>query len=577
MGLAKIGTLQPILGILCYPSDYPPGTGDFNGPEERALQVNVNQHLVSRYLEQMSYGKFTLAWAHTDWIRLPETIDYYNRADNGATMFADAVIGARAAGWEDSRFQCLLAIVTTPRFRTRYNIGIERPVRDSTGAIVSFAHRPHRIYIDSTTHWGTRAHEIGHSISLADIYAGQGWIHDAKRWDWGGNSNEAPLSSGSNMFSDGWYDGNNIVELKHGNPARFDKTYTVRAHDRAESTNSAAHLIMLKMPFMSYWIEVRQQPEDTPRELRNTSEGTTVLQQAVDAYLRNPNVTLFDNNTPIPGSVPHRGGVIITKRINRFAQEWGSINQLIRDTTLLTTEVLQEGQHTGDPLRGLRIDVLEMSTPRPLTFRIRVRWQYPLVAPNRAGMSNLRIRPHSSLSHATAPLEWFEGQTASRSPSPDPHIASGNSSVDIVVNSSSDGILPSPLVSEGNAFSRDLGGQQRPKVGEWNRCHVRVFNSGPRAVENAVVGLYIRGHRRSGNSDEYVWIPLRIGQIPLIPSGECTIFPDPAWPGTKQFAWFPQRNERTVLAFVVQPQDDEWSIIDNAAAIIVESFQVADN
>jgi len=31
------------------------------------------------------------------------------------------------------------------------------------------------------------------------------------------------------------------------------------------------------------------------------------------------------------------------------------------------------------------------------------------------------------------------------------------------------------------------------------------------------------------------------------------------------------------LAFVVQPQDDEWSIIDNAAAIIVESFQVADN
>ena len=349
-GIAPTGTEQRVLIILCYPSDKDPTIGGLTADEERQRQIDAFEKLVNPGFRQMSYGQTDFDFDYTEWFALPETDDFYfwRQADIDAAqaeldalpedateeevdeaqaaldtandkknlmqekneLYHDALNAAEGGGWTLTDYAGIMLCLATDHIRGQAS-GNYDEMTDSDGDTVTLAPSTYLWVISYTSHWGRRIHELGHSIASGDLYDDTGFIADGEFWDMMGKHNRMPLFSGYNIVDKlDWYAGANVRSFDWTGSPDENEVVTLRAHDvNEDAAANTYHIIRIEIfPGLTYYVEVRQQPDTVPADLDTTSDSPAVLLPAAAVMDADPNQILFDTHVDFPGAVPaHKG------------------------------------------------------------------------------------------------------------------------------------------------------------------------------------------------------------------------------------------------------------------------------
>ena len=572
-GLNPTGTAQRVLIIMCHPSDKAPTIGGLTAAAERQRQIDAFEKLVNPGCRQMSFNQTDFDFDYTDWLALPETDDFYfwRQADIDAAqdvidnlppdateaeqdaaqaalataqakrnlmqesdeLYHDALKAARDAGWTLTDYAGIMLCLATDHLRGQSS-GRHNEKTDSDGDTVTLAPSTNLWIISYTSHWGRRIHELAHAIASSDLYNDTGVIADGEDWDMMGDHNRMPLFSGYNIVDRlAWYGAANVKTYDWTSAPQENEVVTLRAHDTTQDAlANVFHIIKINIfPGLTYYVEVRQEPDPLPADLNTTSDSPAALPLAAAVMDANPNQLLFDTHVVFPGAEPaYKGGVIVTKMVD----DTSNLNQKIRTITLLSPELMQAGDEVVDAARRLTIRVEAKTNDRPLTYQIRVQWVEVATAdPN--GLFNVRIRPWDS--------SW---QTN-----------------DIWIDSAANawGTYETALEP---ATGNPTGNGDRPWVGNWNRIYACVHNFGIVDVNDVQVTFYVNSPPAIG--DNGTWVPHAVRTIPTIAAGSSE---------NVYTTWYPVVGEHTCLKVATETQIGETDVADNDAQENVFNFDTS--
>ncbi|XOF33597.1 MAG: IPT/TIG domain-containing protein [Candidatus Electrothrix sp. YB6] len=572
-GLDSVGENQRVLIVMCYPSDKNPTDGGETAADERQRQIDTFENLVNPGFRQMSYGCTDFDFDYTDWLALPEDDDFYfwrnadivaaqddidnlpadateeeidaanaaletaqngqNLMQRGVELYHDALKAAQDGGRNLADYKGIMLCMATDWLRGQAS-GTWDEVTDSDGHTVTLAPSTYLWVIAYNAHWGRRIHELSHAIASPDLYGRTGYISDGSRWDMMGNHNHMPLFSGYNMLDRlDWYDNPNVQFLDWTSTPHHDQVYTLRAHDASKDTLATTyHIIKIDIfPGLTYYVEVRQEPDALPADLDTTSDSLAVLAPAAAASSADPTQILFDTNIDFPAAAPaHKGGVIVTKVVDDDSQ----LNQNFRYITLLSPELMQAGEEVVDAARRLTIRVESKTNDRPLTYQVRVKWVEVATA-DPSGLLNLRVRPWDS-SYQTNDI-WVDSE------------ANGWGTYETALEP---------------ATGNPLGNGDRPWVNHSNRLYTRVHNFGVVEATDVQVTFYVNSPPAVGDSG--TWVPMTVKTIPSIAPGSSEAIYTP---------WTPAEGEHTCLKVAVETQLGETDVNDNSAQENVFNFDTS--
>lgn len=578
-GPDPVGLAQPVLVVLCSPNDKAPTDGGLSAADERQRQMDVFQRLVNPAFRQMSYSVTDFSFDFTDWLELPDSDDDYfwrqadidaaqdalddlpedateeekeeaqaaldtanlnrNLMQRSGDLYHDALQAAIDAGFDLSDYVGVMVCIATDGLRGQAS-GRRDSVTDSEGDTITLDHPTYLWVISHNAHWGRRIHELAHAVASPDLYGDTGFIADAAPWDMMGNHNRMPLFSGHNIVDRlDWYtdvedvpdpEDSNVLRLRWTDAPDHDESYLLRAHGQGQdATGEVYNVIRLEVfPGLTYHVEVRQQPAAIPAGLVSTSDSLADLTSAVSAANADPAQVLYDTHLLFPGAIPaHQGGVIVTKAVD----DDGPLNQKLRKITLLSPQLLQTGEEVVDAARRLTIRVESLEQERPLTFRVRVRWQEVATAdPN--GLFNLRIR------------RWDASYQTN----------------DIWIDSQANGFDVFESATE-PATGNPLGNGDRPWVEHTNRIQARVYNFGVVDAQDVQVTFYVNSPPAIG--DRGTWVPLAVSTIPTLAAGTS---------GLVTANWTPVRDQHTCVKVEIETQLGETEVGDNGAQENVSVF-----
>lgn len=578
-GPDPVGLDQPVLVVLCSPNDKAPTDGGLSTADERQRQIDVFQSLVNPAFRQMSYQATDFSFDFTDWLELPDSDDdyFWRQADIDAAqaalddlpedateeeldeakaaleaaqdnrnlmqrskdLYHDALEAAIDAGFDLSAYVGVMVCVATDHLRGQAS-GRWSEVTDSDDDTITLDHPTYLWVISYNAHWGRRIHELAHAVASRDLYGDTGIIATASPWDMMGSHNRMPLFSGHNIVDRlDWYtdvedvpdpSDSNVLRLRWTDAPDHDETYLLRAHGPGQDTTGEVYnVIRLEVfPGLTYHVEVRQEPAAIPAGLASTFDSLADLTQAVTAAGADPSQLLYDTHLDFPGTAPaHRGGIIVTKVVD----DDGPLNQQLRQITLLSPQLMQAGDEVVDAARRLTIRAESLESERPLTYRVRVRWQEVATAdPN--GLFNLRIRRWDA-SYQTNDI-WVDSEA---------------NEFDVYESATEP------------ATGNPLGNGDRPWVDHWNRIHARVYNFGVVDTEDVQVTFYVNSPPAIG--DRGTWVPLAVTTIPNLAAGTS---------GLVTANWFPERDKHTCVKVEIETQLGETEVNDNGAQENVSVF-----
>lgn len=569
-GLDGIGENQRVLIIMCNPSDKNPTDGGLTSGDERQRQIDTFENLVNPGFQQMSYGRTDFDFDYTNWLTLPEDDDFYfwrasdtaaaqdvidnlpadaseeeievanvaletaqkgrNLMQRGNELYHDALKEAEDAGWNLTDYKGIMLCLATDNLRGQAS-GTRNEVTDSDSDTVTLAPSTYLWIISYNAHWGRRIHELAHAIASGDLYGETGYISDGSRWDMMGVHNRMPLFSGYNMVDRlDWYNNPNVQTLDWTSTPDHDLVYTLRAHDASEDNlANTYHIIKIEIfPGLTYYVQVRQEPDSLPADLDTTSDSLAVLTPAAAAAAADPTQILFDTNIDFPAAAPaHKGGVIVTKVVDDDSE----LNQNFRHITLLSPELMQVNNEVVDAARRLTIRVESKDDDRPLTYQVRVKWVEVATA-DPSGLLNLRVRPWDS-SYQTNDI-WVDSE------------ANGWGTYETALEP---------------ATGNPLGNGDRPWVDHGNRFYTRVHNFGVVEATDVQVTFYVNSPPAIGDSG--TWVPMAVKTIPSIAAGSSEAIYTP---------WHPVEGEHTCLKVAVETQLGETDVADNSAQENIFNF-----
>ncbi|MDJ0901361.1 MAG: IPT/TIG domain-containing protein [Xenococcus sp. MO_188.B8] len=526
---------QNVLIVLCHAAD-----ADSVPPDPRSIRNAVENTFeqVRTYYQQVSYRRLNLIpTVTTGWCILDHDHDYYftELEDSDRRPLANySGIPPQAARFASEEGLEALGVEWTPDAELDYldnfpliismiylgRDGAEAKTLDDSDLLQysdldidirnpSFLWS--RIVFEDGADWRTWAHEIGHcmvnntvreaieaeygpnlgdwreaAILGEDLYRPRGIPADisAASFDLMGHHRKAPLFSAYHMEQLGYYELMNIQTRSREDLAEPEEFYVVAHGVNENSDPERCHLVKIQVaPGLLYYIEVRQRPD--PDDLESQ---------------------VFDREIFLPEGSTLSGGVVVTKVFIGTV----NMNQRMRfitalrlpfgsatETQLPEPPVLIPGEIIIDPARNLRIEVNEIVSERPLTYRVRVEWS-PVVD-EEVPSGDIRLRIDQPKSYATPDI-WVNRQD-------NDDERWGYRRYDIEEDPSLD--------PDGN--------WDRPRVDTNNEIFGRVHCDGPsgESVSNVVFTFY--SVTPPGVGDNGNWAPLGAVMASSIDTGESAI------------------------------------------------------
>jgi hypothetical protein len=439
-------------------------------------------------------------------------------AQRRGDLLVDAFRAAQAAGSDPAGYEGVIVVVNGPFLRGQSWTTTKLERDDQTDSI-SFGSAKGVIYLATGAAWGRWAHEIGHWLKMADVYAetfadGSVLLGTAARWDMGGNHDEGPLFSGYHIddvmhFYDGVAPPN--VDERTWSPSAgpMNETFEIVAHGTAQdATANRIHLLKLIVAQgLAYYVEVRQQP---------------------GGYI-------FDGQ--IPTTNPEQGAVLVTRGTD------ASTLSNTRDRRIEVFDILDNaGDVVVDAARRLKIELVSKLQDNPLVYRVRVEWNQPDPS-DPAGKFDLSI------------TEWST-QTWE--------------SIDIWVDSPRNQLGTFEYHQPGKPTQPVLNGD-RPWINHVNKIIARVRNTGGAAVADVFVSFYVTSP--PGIGDNGNWATLGTRHLPTLGAA------DPSTPGSGtavvDFDWVPASDKHTCLRVEILPKPGEIGPDNNLAQENVAVFDSA--
>ncbi len=528
LAVPRTGTAR-VLAVCCYPSDRAPA----DLAAAKATIVN-NCASMTRYFDQASYGKLNVAVDVTDYFELLDNFDWYYRASPSEDgypnfkaevlpqLYAESANLAETNGFDLDNYDILMTVVRMGSFVRAWGGGSIGPsikyfraaegTNPAVSIDVSVTGTLGTITLGDDADWGRYAHEFGHNIVpppgvlQEDIYASgaAGTDFTAAPFDLMGYHDSHPLFSGYNIDGLGWFDASNVLRLTWSR-SPFSQEVDIVAHGLTQNTDTnRVHLVRIEVSSgLAYYIEVRQDP------------GTTA--QEFDTNISNP-----------PGK---DGGVLVTRAITGTLNN----NQNIRLITLLqaSQSTLSTGQVAVDPARTILITVVNDNVQAsPLVCKVRIEWAQPATG-TPGGTFDLSLEP------------WGPSY----------------STRDIWIDRNPFGSYDSPIQ---DASGNPIDGGDVPRLGELNKIHARIRNSGTSDATNVLTTFYVNTPPGIGDSGN--WTPLRTLTVPTVSAGSTHV---------AEVDWAPRVGEHTCLKVAVVPQTGEVSVSNNQAQENVFTFQPA--
>lgn len=486
---------------------------------------------VTTYYDQVSYNTLDVQVDVTDFIALLGDSAYYHNPGPGNgypnidsavldQLMAESAQGAVDAGFDLDDYSVMAALVYLPGLGVRAWGGWTRTnfaYSDGAGTNINLtADSP--ITLIAARHdadWGRAAHEFGHGLVDGGMVLGEDVYGSdlvdssaatASQFEMMGSHDSHPLYSAFFMRQLGYYSGANVLDLQWDRNA-FSREVEVIAHGLTVDSNpNRYNVVRIRVADgLDYFVEVRQRPD-----------------------LAATPVQAFDESIPLPAGTTRTGGVVVTKAITGTMNN----NQQTRLITLLHDgQVLLDGDLATDPLRALRITVLDDDVQaRPLVCRVRLEWAQQ-IADTPGGDFDLRIEPWGA--GYETPDIWVDRQPYGSYDSTD---AAGDPS----------------------------GNGDAPRPNEINRFHARVHNDGAADATNVRVTYY--SVTPPGVGDNGTWTPLETKVIGSIVSGNQV---------EESVDWVPIVGEHTCLKVLAEQQLGEVTGQNNSAQENVFVFQPA--
>jgi hypothetical protein len=433
-------------------------------------------------------------------------------------LMLDAARAAQAAGFDLGSFEGIIVDVHGPFLRGQSWTTNTLQSEDGTDTL-NFPSAKGVIYLATRSHWGRKAHEIGHWLGMWDIYTeqfadGTFLPGTAAAWDLAGNHDQGPLFSGHQIHEVmGFYDTlppNPNVVTRTWSPTAppMNEVFDIVAHgSMQDSAPTPIHVLKLVVAQgLVYYVEVRQRP----------------------------GAVIFDQQIPTPPN-PDGGVVLVTR-----ATEGTTISNT-RERPIMLFDTIDVGQRVVDAARRLTIEVVSKLQTNPLAYRVRVEWNQPdPTDPN--GKFDLSLTPWNE--------KW--------------------ETVDIWVDSPRNGIGTFEFHEQGKPTKPVLNGD-RPWVNRVNKINARIRNTGGAAVSDVYVTFYVNSP--PGIGDNGSWGTLGTRHLPTVPAR------DPAIPDsgsvTVDFDWTPVSDKHTCIKVAVLPKPGEIETGNNSAQENVAHFDSA--
>ena len=526
------GTVPPtgtarILVVTCNPTDKVPA--DPAATRQDVIDAFAD---VTTFYDQASYGALDVQVDVTTFVPLLQDSAYYHRANGAAgypnidgavldQLMAECAQGAVDQGLDLDDYSVLVASVYMPGLSVRAWGGWSSSnfaYDDGAGTVINIV-TAQPLGLIAQRHdadWGRAAHEFGHNLVDGGLVLGED-VYDSdlvdpseatvQNFDMMGNHDSHPLFSAFWMHQLGWYDSANVTELVWDkNP--FSQEFEVVAHALTQDTSaSGVHLIRIKVSDgLFYFVEVRQRPDTAGGDLQ-----------------------IFDENITLPMGDTPDGGVLVSRAIVGELNN----NQQTRLVTLLQaqTRIMVEGEQAVDPLRTLRITVVDGDVQaRPRVCKVRVEWAQE-IADTPGGDFDLRLEPWGP--------SW--------------------ETIDIWVDRNPFGAFDS-VDGSGNP----VGNGDKPRPLEINHFETRVRNDGTEDATSVLVTHY--AIEPPGVGDNGNWSPLITYVLPNVPAG-----------GTAKGSanWVPAVGEHTCLKVAISQQLGEVTGGNNQAQENVFEFEPA--
>jgi hypothetical protein len=452
--------------------------------------------------------------------------DAKNKLQEPDFLFAEALLGAKAADPNFDQYSDYLVIVAGPFLRGRCcwkETGFHaESTRLGLKFDIDFPSPKGLTYVSQGAAWDRITHELSHFFAGGDLYSwgfadGSFLEGNAAPFAMMGNHGEEPLYIGYNIekhldYFAGGPDGN-IKILEWGSTADFDEKFDLVAHAKTEDPtgDNVFHLLKLRVTEgLFYYVEVRQRPDPS-------------LGAAADY--------VFDPSIPFGAASPSwLGGVIVYKAVENNNQS----NNNERKVSLLPPgRMFQVGDSFHDPARTIRITVSQKLTNRPAKYRVGVEWGH-LPAANPDGQFDLRITPWS-------PPPW--------------------ESPDIWANSiKNDETSPTKIIYKNHEQGDDtkpIGNGDPPWVKHDNTLFARITNQGAVDTPEPVkVSFYVI--TPPGMGDNGTWAPFDEVDLGIMTAGETKI-------AETNNKWRPSVGEHTCVKVEIHKQTGEVTFDNNRA------------
>lgn len=442
-------------------------------------------------------------------------------------LFAEAAIAAKAefgAAAFDS-YNDYFFIVAGPFLRGQ-NFGTETGFHAEWSSMgvqldIDFPAAKGITYVAQGADWGRMAHELSHFFAGGDLYQ-QGFADGSVLVGTAG-----PYAMMGNHDSHPLYIGARIDRLLH----YFDETNVKRLEWGSTPEHDEVYELIVHG-------DSQDPTGDGQYHLIRLAVGegltyTVEVRQRPDGSPGTSHV--FDPSIPLdpPDTDPApawEAGVLITKETEGFNQ--GNNNE--RPIQLLPPEGLyQVGDGFSDPARTINISVEDRPADRPAQYQVRVQWGV-LPSEDPDGQFDLRITPWGG-----PPWE----------------------SVDIWVNSPKNddtSTTPDTVLYEYHEPGDETtptGRGDRPWVGHANTIFARIHNQGVQDIDDVDVTFYV--NTPPGVGDDGNWAPFDTVNVPLVPAGDEVI--------VQSKSWSPAVGEHTCLRVIVEHKNGEVTFDNNEA------------